>query len=147
MSQLTKAIWGPACWTMLHSLAAAVDTPAAAAAFCSFMRDLSNLLPCMDCRKHLQRFLGEHPPEGLVHDDVTASRYCFDLHNFVNENLDKPKEAPMLIHSQYGVHLRPLTAQRKGMRYTLTARQLAKQSIPYRMVYGSSESSIGLRLR
>ena len=111
MSHLTKAVWGPPCWAMMHSLAASVDA-SSRDAFCRFLHGLSALLPCPECKQHFQDFLAEHPPETTVRDRESASRYCFDLHNRVNDSLGKPQAPPLLIRSRYGVSLQPLTVPR-----------------------------------
>ena len=104
MTNVSKAVWGPACWTFMHT-AAAVIAADEAPAFSAFMYSLARVLPCPECREHLRAYLNAHPPERDISDNITASSYCFKLHNHVNRKTGKPTQEPRLMLRLYGVRL------------------------------------------
>ena len=126
MTQVSKAVWGPACWTLLHAAAAACE-PQTATAFAAFLWALGHVLPCPECRAHLVAFLHATRPEQIIRDAASASRYTFTLHNHVNEQIGKHLAPPELIHVSYGVKLiglavRPLSDGRHRRQMPLLAR-------------------------
>lgn len=86
MTSLRRSVWGPACWTMLHTCATACDNPRA---FVTLLRMLPHTLPCPECRLHLAEHLSASPPETSIVDAQSAARYVFDLHNRVNAQCNK----------------------------------------------------------
>jgi hypothetical protein len=102
MTHLLKKVWGPATWTVIHASAASCDD---AAAFATFLNTLCRVLPCAECRAHLRAYLERHPPEALVRDAQSASRFCYDLHNWVNAESGKAQVPPTLMVAQYDVPL------------------------------------------
>ena len=123
MSKLNKLTWGPACWTMIH-VAAASCPPEEAKAFCAFLYSLTHVLPCPECRQHLSEYMRTHPPESFVTNAVNASRFCYDLHNYVNAQTGKAQQLPGVMLEQYGVRLGELTraAPRQAQRRMPPAR-------------------------
>ena len=109
MSNLPKHIWGPACWTLIHTSAATCESEDAPA-FVAFLYSLTHVLPCPECREHLRTYFETHPPEGNIRDAVTASRYCFDLHNYVNHQTQKAQHDPSVLARLYDVRLPGLVA-------------------------------------
>ena len=107
MTHLTKAVWGPACWTMIHAAAASCE-PEEARAFSAFLYSLTHVLPCPECRMHLRSYLSTHPPESTILNAETASRFCFDLHNYVNHETGKPSQSPTTMWRLYDVKLESL---------------------------------------
>jgi hypothetical protein len=102
MTDLKRSVWGPATWCFLHASAASTDHPEA---FIKILRTLPETLPCPECRKHVLDFLERHPPEQMVVDAQTASRYVFDFHNVVNVRLGKPLADARTVQARYGVVL------------------------------------------
>ena len=109
MSALGKAFWGPACWTVLHTAAAKCDTQEACLGFVAFLEALLLMLPCPECREHLCSYCLKRPPRWWILDAESASRFVFDLHNFVNHETGKPQQTPDIVRELYGIALKPLT--------------------------------------
>ena len=103
MSHLSKATWGPACWTIIHAAASSCDAEDTSG-FSAFLQSLTLVLPCPDCREHLRTYLSNHPPD-VITDAATASRFCFDMHNYVNRVTGKPTLHPRIMRDRYNVHL------------------------------------------
>jgi len=103
MSHVSKAIWGPACWQMLHSTAATLTD---VDAFLRLLRDLGSLLPCPECRNHLNAHLSAFPPEACITNKETASQYCFDLHNAVNRRSGRPICSPATVRERYRISVK-----------------------------------------
>ena len=102
MTHLPKRVWGPCTWTFLHAAAAKGESPLATTVL---LRAVSVALPCPECKQHMQDYLLKHPPEGAVRDAQTASRYCFDLHNYVNSSTGKRELHPRILKERFGVTL------------------------------------------
>ncbi len=107
----------------MHAAAAALE-PDDAQAFAAFLYSLARVLPCPECREHLRVYLNALPPEQVVSDAITASRYCFDLHNYVNRSIDKAPQDPQLLLKLYDVQLSGLKAANQP-RQPRPRRQLA----------------------
>ena len=83
--------WGPAAWKFLHIVSfsypdnpSVQETRDAEALFWS----LKNLLPCQACREHYESELELHPPD--TRSRLTLSSWLVDVHNRVNQRLQKP---------------------------------------------------------
>lgn len=113
MADLKRSKWGPAAWAFLHTSAAAIEDPAA---FCRLLRLLPSVLPCPECRGHCAANLAASPPELLIKDAETASRYVFQLHNTVNQQLGKPLAEPYVLQASYNVVLPELMRPNPLMR-------------------------------
>lgn len=120
MSAVSKAIWGPACWTLVHSAAAACENDTAQG-FSAFLYSLSHVLPCAECRLHLYTYLQAHPPDEYIVDAMTASRFCFDLHNYVNAQTGKASQPPSLIYRRYNVQLEDLDTRHADLVFNTTS--------------------------
>ncbi|KAJ3271122.1 hypothetical protein HDV01_007059 [Terramyces sp. JEL0728] len=59
-------------------------------AFLDFIKLFATLYPCGDCASHFQRLLKQHPPRVKNRDDVV--QWTCEIHNLVNERLDKPHQ-------------------------------------------------------
>lgn len=91
---VSPLIWGPACWKMLHMMAAAYpETPTdidKENAYNYFLA-LGGMLPCEFCKKHYRTTLSALNFNMNVFDSQeTLFRFVFDLHNAVNARLRKP---------------------------------------------------------
>jgi len=91
----------------MHAAAAACDDETAAG-FCAFLYSLTHVLPCPECRAHLYDYVRAHPPDEHIKDAQTASRYCFDLHNYVNVQTGKASQPPRILYNMYKVRLEDL---------------------------------------
>lgn len=85
---LMPSCWGPALWHSLHSIAMAYDPSYHSKKdFYDFFKNLGNVLPCEECKKHYnENFLKQ---EKLLVDSLNKQnglfRWVYDLHNIVNK--------------------------------------------------------------
>ena len=86
-------VWGPSQWHMLHTISfnyPVNPTEEEKNNYRNFILSLQNVLPCGACRKNLTNNLKNYP---LTMDHMknrnSFSRYIYNLHEIVNEMLDK----------------------------------------------------------
>ena len=81
--------WGPSTWVSLHTMSfSTTDDCFDAESAASHLRALVDVLPCLECRDHMRRYLNRKPPEAI--DSLEAyQRYLVRLHNAVNRRLGK----------------------------------------------------------
>jgi hypothetical protein len=84
---ITKNDWGPSIWNTIHFLAANVKDATQMKHYQDFVRSLSYLLPCAECRKHMRENLIVFPPEFL---QMTPFQWSWKFHNSVNSQVKKP---------------------------------------------------------
>ena len=94
-------IWGPMKWRMMHGLAFLFDgavertdvsTHDSVSVFYNYMTSMVSILPCLECRHYCQelfRLNNKYFRDLLT--DYGAQRLAFDLHNIVNQKLDRPE--------------------------------------------------------
>jgi hypothetical protein len=94
-------IWGPMKWRMMHGLAFLYDdakertdisTNDSVSVFYHYMTTMVSVLPCQECRHYCQelfRLNNKYFRDLLT--DYGAQRLAFDLHNIVNQKLDRPE--------------------------------------------------------
>ena len=84
---------GPGTWSALHTMASNSKDPKV---FFEQLRIIVDNFKCMDCRKHAQEYLQEHPfdmyftmkdSKGRL---IGPARYMWEFHNTVNRRLGKP---------------------------------------------------------
>jgi hypothetical protein len=92
--------WGPILWRILHTLAERAGTiqniylqADERRAWPLLVKALVPMIPCPFCRDHLQTYLSQHPFEVPLqsydlHEYVR--RWFYDLHESVNQRLEKP---------------------------------------------------------
>jgi len=132
MSQLQRSLWGPALWSFLHTAAATLDSPAA---FVQILLALPDTLPCPECRRHTEDFFQKRPPHAEVQDALTASRYCFEMHNAVNVRLGKKLASRHELHARHGVLLpAPASVASRGGAEAPSDRRPFQRVRPYRMI-------------
>lgn len=83
---LAPEIWGPYVWASIHLMC--LDGKVEADAFNALFAALSRTLPCKKCREHLTQNLQKLPSITRSED---AFEWSVNLHNVVNEMLNKPK--------------------------------------------------------
>jgi len=88
---MSKSVWGPATWTMLHCLVLKIKDDA------TNINDLKILitsicdnLPCPYCASHAKSTI-QKSNFSKIQDILTLRVFVFQLHNIVNERLKKPK--------------------------------------------------------
>jgi hypothetical protein len=101
--------WAGTTWRFIHEYSFYVDmhehaSADAQAAFHSILRELPRLLPCEECRGHLEAHLALHPlpaPQCSASCEFPNARYCADLHNAVNVRQGKPVLPFDQVHAMY----------------------------------------------
>lgn len=89
--RLDRQKLGHITWKVLHSFAAAYPIePSVEAKFAwrSLIFAFTQLYPCEECRGHFKKMIDKHPPVDTNRHDVVM--YVCQLHNIVNERLNKP---------------------------------------------------------
>lgn len=86
-------VWGPSQWHMLHTISfnyPVNPTEEQKNNYRNYILSLQNVLPCGACRKNLSNNLKNYPltMEHMKNRD-TFSRYIYNLHEIVNDMLDK----------------------------------------------------------
>jgi len=85
-------IWGPAIWTLFHTLAAKIVDPAYSATYVQLFNHIRNIcsaLPCPECSKDASSFLAKINVHTLKNkEEFIKTLYLF--HNFVNKKKQKP---------------------------------------------------------
>ncbi|KAG8954174.1 hypothetical protein FRC04_000395 [Tulasnella sp. 424] len=84
---------GRATWTFLHTTAAYYPekpTPTQRSDMLNLLKALPNLYPCGWCASHLKENMAIHPPDKVVDNRLSLSRWLCARHNDVNERLGKP---------------------------------------------------------
>ena len=88
-------VWGPLLWTFLHIVSfnyPVKPTVRQRLQYWDFLLKLRNVLPCRHCRENLQRNLVQAGLKPAVFDSRdTFSRFIYDLHNTVSQQLGKPR--------------------------------------------------------
>jgi hypothetical protein len=89
---MSKSVWGPATWHLLHCLVLKIDDNINKDQFESLKRIIVRIihnLPCPYCTEHAISFIRNNNFEGI--SNISALRYfIFYFHNKVNERLKKP---------------------------------------------------------
>jgi hypothetical protein len=86
-------IWGPAQWHILHTISfnyPVNPTQEEKNNYRNYILSLQNVLPCGACRKNLKNNLKSYPlTMNHMKNRNTFSKYIYNLHEIVNEMLDK----------------------------------------------------------
>ena len=94
---MPKSVWGPIKWKELHSRGlCSLSMEHESDWFDAFLRGL----PCPDCRRHFEEFLGRSPP--VFSDRQAFFEWTVAAHNFVNRRVGKPEitiEAARFLHA------------------------------------------------
>jgi hypothetical protein len=86
---ITKNDWGPCIWMMIHFFAANLKNDKIKY-YVEFIKSLTYVIPCEECRKHLRENLNKYP---LIVNNKSNNYSIFEwscnLHNVVNTQLKK----------------------------------------------------------
>ena len=86
-------VWGPAQWHILHTISfnyPVNPTQEEKNNYRNYILSLQNVLPCGACRKNLKNNLKSYPlTMNHMKNRNTFSKYIYNLHEIVNEMLDK----------------------------------------------------------
>lgn len=92
-----RDFWGGPCWRMIHSFAATYQ-PHKERAFRTFMKCLTELLPCEVCSAHLKQNLLTFPMDTYLTNNEQLFFWTYTLHDLVNKfhNQHSPNEIPKI---------------------------------------------------
>ena len=89
---MSKSVWGPATWYLLHSMVLKINDDAKSETITDLkklIRNITSNLPCPACSAHATSHLSK-----MKFDSITTveglRRFMFHFHNTVNEMLKKP---------------------------------------------------------
>lgn len=95
---MSKSVWGPATWTMLHCLVLKIkDDATNIEELKTIISSICDNLPCPYCTAHAQSII-QKSNFSKMKDILSLRVFVFQLHNKVNEKLKKPQ-------MEYSVHL------------------------------------------
>ena len=90
---MLTTVWGPGIWHYLHTMSFNYPVHPTASDkrhYRDFVLELQYVLPCGKCRKNLVKNFKKHPlTMAHMKSRETFSRYVYDLHETVNQMLDK----------------------------------------------------------
>ena len=78
--------WGPCAWRWLHSLTFTPSTKSEEKYRTLLFQLLQFIFPCKYCRMSYSRFIKDNPTK----TGENRQKWLFDIHNLVNNKLDKP---------------------------------------------------------
>lgn len=90
-------VWGPGCWTLLHSVTLAYPLQPSSSdqiEMRDFIRSLSKVLPCYSCKQDFSAMLESDPVEPHLHSRRAFFQWLVKQHNTVNAKLGKPVLTP-----------------------------------------------------
>lgn len=88
---ITKNDWGPTIWMMIHFFAANLKQNKINY-YIEFIKTLTYVIPCEECRKHLRSNLLKIPLNiNSKSDNLSIFEWSCNLHNLVNLQLKKTK--------------------------------------------------------
>jgi len=102
-----NAIWGPKVWYILHRLSFYSNRKDVCAAWKTFLRLLSETIPCALCRNHMREYMIANSLVFKPTDDSNKIRstiveWLYNFHNHVNRSLKKEEYPYDLLELTYG---------------------------------------------
>jgi hypothetical protein len=88
----TKSIWGPAVWTMFHTLAHKVvpeEFEGIKVELIQYIYRICANLPCPECAQHAQDYLNKNSKR-IIATKEDLKRFLIDFHNNANAITKKP---------------------------------------------------------
>lgn len=89
---MSKNLWGPATWTLLHTLAEKIiesDFPKERTALIEFIHEICGCLPCPECRSHALDNL-KTARTNMITNKQQLIDFLYEFHNRVNQQTKKP---------------------------------------------------------
>ena len=90
---MSREVWGPKIWFILHRLAAFSDRTDIIGAWSKTLKDLHEIMPCALCKDHMGKYCMEHPirkvvSEGSKGEDIRKAiiLWVYQFHNHVNHD-------------------------------------------------------------
>jgi hypothetical protein len=88
---MSKSVWGPATWTMLHCLVLKIkDDANNIEEIKTLITSICDNLPCPYCSSHARATI-QKSNFSKINDILSLRVFVFQLHNKVNEKLKKPQ--------------------------------------------------------
>jgi hypothetical protein len=88
---MSKSVWGPATWTMLHCLVLKIkDDANNIEEIKTLITSICDNLPCPYCSSHARTTI-QKSNFSKINDILSLRVFVFQLHNNVNERLKKTK--------------------------------------------------------
>jgi len=90
---ITPSVWGPHGWKFLHyvTLGYPMDpTNQDKQNYKQFFDNLANVLPCVKCSENFKDNLKNYPIGPSLENRDLLIRWLIDIHNSVNDELNKP---------------------------------------------------------
>ena len=87
-------LWGPHGWKFMHYVSLGYpDNPTndQKTLYKNFYYSLQDVLPCEKCRINYKKNIKEHPIDTHLENKDSLVKWVIDIHNKVNEELNKPK--------------------------------------------------------
>ena len=88
---MEEKYWGPATWTLFHTLAAKLNTDSKYEIFkiINIIKEICSCLPCPTCREDATDLLYNYNKYHLINNKNMLIRWLFDFHNLINRKLNK----------------------------------------------------------
>ena len=93
-NSLQPNIWGPHGWKFIHYVSLGYpDNPTIddKNLYKNFYYSLQDILPCEKCRINYKKNIMENPIDPHLENKDSLVKWVIDIHNKVNEELNKPK--------------------------------------------------------
>lgn len=86
VSTAAPLAFGPPTWNVLHTISEHYDDqqPDAQTRCAAWLSNVPAMLPCAECRGHMQQWVDQHPATDACASRDTLRTYMVDLHNAVN---------------------------------------------------------------
>ncbi len=92
---LGRSVWGPKAWHMLHAFSIGMNKPIKEnerKCYYLFYKTFAELIPCAVCKSHyIDYFYYIYTIEEKEINRESLKKYIYELHNIVNEDLNKPE--------------------------------------------------------
>jgi hypothetical protein len=111
---MSREVWGPKIWFILHRLAAFSDRTDIIGAWSKVLKDLHEIIPCALCKDHMGKYCIEHPIRRVVVDgskgvDIKKAikMWVYQFHNHVNYSKSSPKfdKVDLNLYYEYGTRV------------------------------------------
>lgn len=91
---MLTSVWGPPMWHTLHTISfnyPVSPSKEQKAQYLFYFKSLENILPCKYCRDNYKKNLEVLPLNSeVMANRNNLSRWLYNMHNLVNNNLEKP---------------------------------------------------------
>ena len=85
---MSKSLWGPPCWSIMHILATRIkeeDFENKKESLWLVINEICNNLPCPECRQHAVSLMRQTKKESILKSKDNLELFLFDFHNLVNK--------------------------------------------------------------